>query len=63
MWFQEWGDADPLIALYPLALESTAFAGVAQLLAQRGLRTIAVDLPGFRPHAGPRWNPHTRTEG
>jgi pimeloyl-ACP methyl ester carboxylesterase len=36
-----------LIALHPLALESTAFAGVGRLLAGRGLRTLAVDLPGF----------------
>ena len=53
MWFQEWGNGDPVIALHPLALESTAFAGVAQLLAQRGLRTIAVDLPGFGRTPGP----------
>jgi pimeloyl-ACP methyl ester carboxylesterase len=45
--YQEWGAGDPVIALHPLALESTAFAGVAALLAERGLRTLAVDLPGF----------------
>jgi pimeloyl-ACP methyl ester carboxylesterase len=44
---QEWGAGDPVIALHPLALESTAFAGVAGVLARHGLRTIAVDLPGF----------------
>jgi len=43
----EWGDGDPVIAIHPLALESTAFAGVAQRLAGLGLRTLAVDLPGF----------------
>ena len=43
----EWGEGDPLIALHPLALESTAFAGVAQLLGRLGLRTVALDLPGF----------------
>lgn len=53
MWFQEWGDGAPVIALHPLALESTVFAGVARLLAQRGLRTIAVDLPGFGRTPGP----------
>lgn len=44
---QEWGAGDPLIALHPLALESTAFAGVGAELARRGFRTIAADLPGF----------------
>ncbi|MBW2243513.1 MAG: alpha/beta fold hydrolase [Deltaproteobacteria bacterium] len=46
-YYQEWGTGDPVIALHPLALESTAFAGVARVLAARGLRTLAVDLPGF----------------
>jgi pimeloyl-ACP methyl ester carboxylesterase len=44
---QEWGAGDPLIALHPLALESTAFAGVAKRLEALGLRTLGVDLPGF----------------
>ena len=44
---QEWGAGDPVIALHPLALESTAFAGLGEDLASYGLRTIAVDLPGF----------------
>lgn len=47
MHFQEWGQGDPIIALHPLALESTAFAGVARALAAQKLRTLAVDLPGF----------------
>jgi diacylglycerol O-acyltransferase len=47
MHYQEWGEGDPVIALHPLALESTAFAGVARLLADRGMRTLAADLPGF----------------
>ncbi|MBW2268700.1 MAG: hypothetical protein JRH16_08985 [Deltaproteobacteria bacterium] len=47
MHVQEWGSGDPVIALHPLALESTAFAGVARGLIARGLRTLAVDLPGF----------------
>jgi len=47
MHYQEWGVGDPLIAVHPLALESTAFAGVAEQLEGLGLRTLAVDLPGF----------------
>lgn len=45
--FTEWGEGAPLIALHPLALESTAFAGVAKDLEGISLRTLAVDLPGF----------------
>ena len=45
--YQEWGAGDPLIALHPLALESSAFGGLAKDLAGQGLRTLAVDLPGF----------------
>jgi len=45
--YNEWGEGDPLIALHPLALESTAFAGAATHLEKIGLRTLAVDLPGF----------------
>ena len=44
---QEWGRGAPVIALHPLALESTAFGGVAHVLDELGLRTLAVDLPGF----------------
>jgi CubicO group peptidase (beta-lactamase class C family)/predicted alpha/beta-hydrolase family hydrolase len=44
---REWGRGVPVIALHPLGLDSSAFAGVAAALARRGLRTIAVDLPGF----------------
>lgn len=47
MHYQQWGDGDPLIALHPLALESTVFAGAARRFAQLGLRTLAADLPGF----------------
>lgn len=50
---QEWGQGPPVIMLHPLALESTAFAGVGRLLARRGVRTIAVDLPGFGRSPGP----------
>jgi len=45
--YEEWGSGDPVIALHPLALESSAFAGVAGALSARGFRTLAVDLPGF----------------
>jgi pimeloyl-ACP methyl ester carboxylesterase len=51
--YQEWGAGDPVIALHPLALESTAFSGVAHALAGEGLRTLAVDLPGFGRTPGP----------
>jgi pimeloyl-ACP methyl ester carboxylesterase len=50
---QEWGEGDPVLALHPLALESSAFAGVAQALARDGLRTLAVDLPGFGQSPAP----------
>jgi len=50
---QEWGDGQPVIMLHPLALESTAFGGVGRLLARRGVRTIAADLPGFGRTPGP----------
>ena len=36
-----------MIALHPLGLESSGFAAFGRVLARRGLRTIAVDLPGF----------------
>lgn len=45
--YQEWGEGGPVIALHPLALESTVFQGLGQALAGRGLRTLAADLPGF----------------
>jgi pimeloyl-ACP methyl ester carboxylesterase len=44
---REWGDGDPVLALHPLGLESSAFEGLGPVLAARGLRVIAVDLPGF----------------
>jgi pimeloyl-ACP methyl ester carboxylesterase len=51
--FQEWGSGEPVIALHPLALESTVFIGVAEGLANHDLRTLAVDLPGFGRSPGP----------
>ena len=44
---REWGVGQPVIAMHPLGLDSSAFEGFGQVLARRGLRTIAVDLPGF----------------
>ena len=44
---REWGVGQPVIAMHPLGLDSSAFEGFGQLLARRGMRTIAVDLPGF----------------
>jgi pimeloyl-ACP methyl ester carboxylesterase len=47
MYKREWGEGRPVIALHPLGLESSGFAGFGKVLAKRGRRTIAVDLPGF----------------
>lgn len=44
---REWGLGHPVIALHPLGLESSAFVGVGEALARKGMRTIALDLPGF----------------
>ena len=44
---REWGTGQPVIAMHPLGLESSAFEGFGTVLARYGLRTIAVDLPGF----------------
>lgn len=44
---REWGTGQPVIAMHPLGLESSAFEGFGRALGRRGLRTIAVDLPGF----------------
>jgi len=42
-----WGAGEPVIALHPFGLESSAFAGVGECLAEENLQTLAVDLPGF----------------
>lgn len=44
---REWGAGQPVIAMHPLGLESSAFEGFGLALGRRGLRTVAVDLPGF----------------
>ena len=44
---REWGEGQPVIAMHPLGLESSAFEGFGTVLARRGMQTIAVDLPGF----------------
>ena len=58
---REWGRGETLIALHPLALESSAFEGMGTVLADAGVRTIAVDLPGFgrTPVADGRPDPAT----
>lgn len=47
MFERTWGAGVPVIALHPLGLESSGFAALGRVLARRGMRTIAVDLPGF----------------
>jgi pimeloyl-ACP methyl ester carboxylesterase len=42
-----WGDGQPVIAMHPLGLDSSGFEGFGTVLARSGMRTIAVDLPGF----------------
>jgi pimeloyl-ACP methyl ester carboxylesterase len=44
---REWGYGQPVIAMHPLGLESSAFEGIGMVLARHGMCTIAVDLPGF----------------
>ena len=61
---REWGQGQPLIALHPLGLESSAFEGLGNALAEEGVRTIAVDLPGFgaTPAPGGRLTPAVLAE-
>lgn len=47
MFVREWGRGAPVIALHPLGLDSSGFEGFGRVLARRGLRTLAADLPGF----------------
>jgi pimeloyl-ACP methyl ester carboxylesterase len=49
----EWGRGDPVIVLHPLGLDSAMFGEFGTRLAERNLRTIAVDLPGFGRSAAP----------
>jgi pimeloyl-ACP methyl ester carboxylesterase len=44
---REWGAGLPVLALHPLGLDSSGFEGFGRVLAGRGFRTIAIDLPGF----------------
>lgn len=44
---REWGAGHPIITMHPLGLDSSAFEGFGTVLARHGMRTIAVDLPGF----------------
>ena len=50
MYKRHWGRGEPLIALHPLGIESSAFADLGLALASSGIRTTAVDLPGFGRH-------------
>jgi pimeloyl-ACP methyl ester carboxylesterase len=50
---REWGAGRPVIAMAPLGLDAAAFAGLGAVLARRGMRTIALDLPGFGPTPAP----------
>lgn len=43
----DWGKGHPVITMAPLGLDAAAFAGFRTALGRRGMRTIAVDLPGF----------------
>ncbi len=47
LYHREWGAGQPVIAMHPLGLESSAFEGFGDVLGRHGMRTIAVDLPGF----------------
>ena len=49
-----WGEGRALIALHGLGLESTCFAGLGQILAGRGIRTVSADLPGFGGTPAPK---------
>lgn len=42
-----WGKGPTVIALHPLGLDASAFEGFGAVLGQGGLRTVAVDMPGF----------------
>jgi pimeloyl-[acyl-carrier protein] methyl ester esterase len=50
---RQWGQGRPVIALHPLGLESSGFAGFGKVLAKRGIRTTALDLPGFGQSPAP----------
>jgi pimeloyl-ACP methyl ester carboxylesterase len=54
---REWGYGQPVIAMHPLGLESSAFEGFGMVLARHGMRTIAVDLPGFGKTPMPEGRP------
>ena len=47
-------DGDPVVLLHGFPQDSTAWDGVAPLLAERGLRTLAPDQRGYSPMARPR---------
>jgi pimeloyl-ACP methyl ester carboxylesterase len=45
--YREWGDGPPVVALHGLGVESSSFTGLAEAVADRGMRMLAADLPGF----------------
>lgn len=45
--YQEWGKGAPVLALHGLGLESSSFTGLAEGVANLGMRMMAIDLPGF----------------
>ena len=53
-----------MIALHPLGLDSSAFAGFGRVLATHGFRTVGVDLPGFgrTPYPGEPLTPQRLAE-
>lgn len=50
---RQWGRGRPVLALHPLGLDSSGFAGFGRVLAERGWRTVALDLPGFGKSPAP----------
>lgn len=60
---QAWGETGPLvIALHGWRGRTTQFSRLATALGSRGLRTIAVDLPGHDRSAGKRATPRILAE-
>lgn len=45
--YRQWGEGPPVIALHGLGLESSSFTGIGEAVAERGMRMMAADLPGF----------------
>ncbi|MGH7482268.1 MAG: alpha/beta fold hydrolase [Longimicrobiales bacterium] len=56
--YVEAGEGLPLVLLHGLGLDASEWDAHIPLLATRGLRCIAPDLPGFGWTSGPRWGLH-----